>query len=54
MSGEKLPLTGKLLELRRHRTTAGCAHVADGHLVDAAEEVGGINGEAIESGVRLR
>ena len=42
MAGENLPLVGKLLGHRRHRTTAGYAHLADGHLVDAAERVGAI------------
>ena len=42
MSGENLPLVGKLLGHRRHRTTAGYAHLADGHLVEAAEKVGRI------------
>ena len=42
MSGENLPLVGKLLGHRRHRTTAGYAHLADGHLVEAAEKVGKI------------
>ena len=40
MSGENLPQVGKLLGHRRHRTTAGYAHLADGHLVEAAERVG--------------
>ena len=40
MAGENLPLIGKLLGHRRHRTTAGYAHVADDHLVEAAEKVG--------------
>ena len=40
MSGENLPLVGKLLGHRRHRTTAGYAHLADAHLVEAAETVG--------------
>ena len=40
MSGENLPLVGKLLGHRRHRTTAGYAHLADAHLVEAAERVG--------------
>jgi len=40
MSGENLPQVGKLLGHRRHRTTAGYAHSADGHLVEAAERVG--------------
>ena len=38
MAGENLPLVGKLLGHRRHRTTAGYAHLADDHLVEAAEE----------------
>ena len=41
MAGENLPLVGKLLGHRRHRTTAGYAHLADGHLVEAAEKVEG-------------
>ena len=40
MSGENLPLIGKLLGHQRHRTTAGYAHLPDGHLVEAAEKVG--------------
>ena len=44
MSGENLSLVGKLTGHRRHRTTAGYAHLADGHLVEAAEKVGGLYG----------
>ena len=40
MSSEHLPLVGKLLGHRRHATTAGYAHLADGHLVDAVQRVG--------------
>ena len=40
MSGENLPLVSKLLGHRRHRTTASYAHLADGHLVEAAEKIG--------------
>ena len=40
MAGENLPLVGKLLGHRRHRTTAEYAHLADAHLVEAAEKVG--------------
>ena len=40
MAGENLPLVGKLLGHRRHRTTAGYAHLADAHLVEAAEHIG--------------
>ena len=47
MSGENLPLVGKLLGHRRHRTTAGYAHLADGHLVEAAEKVGNIIAQAM-------
>ena len=42
MAGENLPLVGKLLGHRRHRTTAAYAHVADAHLVETAERVGAI------------
>ena len=42
MSGENLPLVGKLLGHRRHRTTASYAHLNDAHLVDAAERVANI------------
>ena len=42
MAGENLPLVGRLLGHRRHRTTAGYAHLADAHLVEAAEKVGSI------------
>ena len=48
MSGENLPLVGKLLGHRRHRTTAGYAHLADSHLVEAAERVGSIIAAAME------
>ena len=47
MSGENLPLVGRLLGHRRHRTTAGYAHVADGHLVEAAEKIGAIIADAM-------
>ena len=47
MAGENLPLVGKLLGHRRHRTTAGYAHVADGHLVEAAEKVESIIAKAM-------
>ena len=47
MSGGKLPLVGKLLGHRRHETTAGYAHLADGHLVEAAEKVEKIISEAM-------
>ena len=42
MSGEGLPLVGRLLGHRRHRTTAGYAHLSDRHLIEAAEHVGRI------------
>ena len=47
MSGENLPLVGRLLGHRRHSTTAGYAHLADGHLVEAAERVGTIIANAM-------
>jgi len=49
MAGENLPLVGKLLGHRRHRTTADYAHLADAHLVEAAERVGSIIAAAMES-----
>ena len=42
MAGEGLALVGRILGHQRHRTTAGYAHLADGHLVEAAEKVGRI------------
>ena len=50
MSGENLPLVGKLLGHRRQATTAGYAHLADDHLVAAAERVGSIIAEAMSLG----
>ena len=47
MAGENLPLVGKLLGHRRHRTTAGYAHLDDAHLVEAAEKVGTLIAEAM-------
>ena len=47
MAGENLPLMGKLLDHRRHRTTAGYAHLDDAHLVEAANKIGGIIAEAM-------
>ena len=44
MSGENLPLLGH----RRHRTTAGYAHLADAHLVEIAEKVGSIIAGAMD------
>ena len=49
MSGENLPLVGKLLGHRRHETTAGYAHLADGHLVEAAEKVGSLIADAMSA-----
>ena len=48
MAGENLPFVGKLLGHRRHRTTAGYAHLADEHLVEAAEKVGSTIAEAMQ------
>ena len=47
MSGENLPLVGRLLGHRRHETTAGYAHLADSHLVKTAEKVGRLVAEAM-------
>ncbi len=47
MSGENLPLVGKLLGHRRHRTTAGYAHLADTYLVEVAERVGSVTAETM-------
>ena len=47
MSGENLPLVGKLLGHRRHETTAGYAHLADGDLVETAEKVGSLIADAM-------
>ena len=48
MAGENLPFVGKLLGHRRHRTTAGYAHLVDEHLVEAAEKVGSTIAEAMQ------
>ena len=47
MSGENLPQVGKPLGHRRHETTASYAHLADGHLVETAENVGSLIAEAM-------
>ena len=44
---EHLPLVGEPLGHRRHRTTAGYAHLADAHVVEAAEKVGAVIAEAM-------
>ena len=48
MAGENLPLVSKLLGHRRHRTTASYAHLADGHLVEAAERIGSIIADSMQ------
>ncbi len=50
MAGEGLPLVGRLLVHSRHRTTAGYAHLADAHLVEAAETVGSFIAETMKIG----
>ena len=50
MSGEGLSQVGKLLGHRRHRTTANYAHLADAHLVEAAEKVGHFVARAMRLG----
>ena len=47
MAGENLPLVGKLLGHRRHRTTAGYAHLDDAHLIVSVEKVGCVIVEAM-------
>ncbi len=47
MSGENLPLVGKLLGHRRHRTTAGYAHLDDKHLIKVADNIGTIIAKAM-------
>jgi len=48
MAGKNLPLVGKILGHRWHRTTAGYAHLADGHLVEAAEKIGSLIARAMQ------
>lgn len=45
--GVNLSLVGRLLGHRRHGTTAGYAHLADSHLVEASEQGGSIIAEAV-------
>ena len=54
MAGENLPLVGKLLGHKRHRTTADYAHLADTHLVETAERVGRIIVDMLACGIRSR
>ena len=49
MSGENLPLVGKLLGHRRYETTASYAHLADAHLLNAAEMIGSVIAKAMEN-----
>ncbi len=49
MSGENPPPVGKLLGHRRHGATAGYVHLADDHLVEAAERIGSLVDEATMS-----
>ncbi len=50
MAGENLPLVGKILGHRRHETTAGYAHLADAHLVEAAERIGNVIADSMQNG----
>ena len=54
MEGKDLPLVGRELGYRRHRTTTGYVHLDDEHLIEAAEKVGRIVAAAMEFEVRLR
>ena len=51
MSGQNLSLVGRLLGHRRYRITAGYAHLADEHLVEAVEKVGTIIHTAMWNGI---
>ena len=53
MSGENPPLVSTLLGHRRYRTTAGYAHLADDHLVEADERIGRLIGSAIVGDVNM-
>ena len=53
MSRENLPLVGKILGHRRHRTTAGYTRLSDAHLVQAAEKVGSFIAQAMTASVDL-
>ena len=53
MSGENLPLVGRLLEHRRNTTTAAYAHLTDGHLVETAKKVGKVIADVINFPVLL-
>ncbi len=48
MAGENLYLVGKILGHKQHRTTASYDHLADEHLLYAAEKVGKAIAEAME------
>ena len=48
MAGENLPVVGKLLGYRRHRTTESYAYLEDGHLVEAAEKIGMVIAHAMK------
>ena len=54
IGGENLPQVGKLLGHRRHRTTAGYAYLADGHLIETAERIGCLIAEAMAGGPGAR
>ena len=53
-AGEDLPLVGKLLGHRRHRTTAGYAHLAENHLVEESDKVGSIIAQLMAGSPRSR
>ena len=46
VSGQHLPLFGVLPCRRRNRTTVSCAHLVDGHLFQATENVGNLFADA--------
>lgn len=48
MSGDNIPLVGKLLGHCRHETTADYVHLTDAHLVEAAERIESLTAAAME------
>ena len=53
MNGVDMVTIAKLLGHTQVQTTAGYAHLADGHLVEAAEKVGALIAEAMSRNSRM-
>ena len=51
MSGQHLPLIGVLLCRRRNSATASCAHLDDGHLSQAKENIGNLFADAMKCSI---